>query len=456
MKTIIIFIIVFFSIGFAQLQSTKIDSLKTVSHDLSIEINSLKDELETIREENKEFVINGNITSVTDNGEIELWGSAIPVDLNTLTPGFISRGFIVVLNPSKKNAYLDMYVNAYHYYKGEIKGIKYFGDLPSKVKDVINGKENKIKLLTDEFVNIDKNIFNLKGEESLQNAERLYTETKYFESIDELKNTKKFSYEEQIINQLLYKNYVELIKESQVTKNYKNIFALIDTVIEIPSLSEEQYQQLKTVHFTLCIYLADSCYQNKQFDESITYYDNAEKYGFSLSDAQKERIANIYFDQGEEQLKLNNIAKARMRYISAIYFNKKLSGIIHEHLNNRKESKFFYTSLSVILPGMGLVAQGEGSGWTFFCVSTLSAVAAYSLNKEAINEGHKNIIYNPGAIDERNNDIKLRNFSLLVFAISYAWGIVNTVNGINEYNRKYDLSFGIETKTVNFAMRFNF
>lgn len=452
MKTVIILIVVFFNIGFAQLIKT--DTLETVSQNLITEIAALTNELTTIKDKNKQFVINGYITEVTEHGEATIWGSAIPIDLNTLTPEFTSEGYIIVLNPIKECTHLDAYVHGYHYYKGTKKGMKYFGDLPPEVKATINEKEDKIESLTNEITSVKNNIFRLKGEESLRKAERLYTETKYSESINELNNTKKFPFEEQIINHLLYKNYVGLIKESQATKNYNNIFSLIDTAVEILNLSEEQYQFLKTVHFSLCIYIADSCYKNNLFDEAIAHYDNAEKHGFNLSIEERERIASIYFEQGKEQLKLNNIDKSRMRFISAIYFNKKLSGVIYEHLNNKKDSKFLYTSLSIILPGMGLVAQGEDNGFLYLGISTLAAVAAYVSNKEAINTP-ENDLYHSQARYQRDRAITIRDVSLSVFAIAYVWGIINTVNYVDEYNRKYDLSFNVINNKLNFSMKLN-
>ncbi|MCK9209195.1 MAG: hypothetical protein M0P61_00025 [Ignavibacteriaceae bacterium] len=451
MRVAIIFIAVFFNVGFAQ----NIDSLETISNNLKTEIRTLEDELETIKGENTQFTINGNITDVTADGSAIIWGSAIPVDLNTLIPGFTSRGFMVVLNPNKENTYLDMYVNGRHYYKGEEKRTKYFGDLPSKTKDIINLKEYKIKLLTNEITSINNDVFRLKGEESLRKAERLYTETKYSESLVELEIAKYFSVEGKIVNGLLYKNYVELIKESQAVKNYSNVFTFIDTAVELPGLSEEQYQHLKTVHSSLCIYLADSCYQNKLFDESITYYDNAEKYGFKLSTEEKERIANIYFNQAEEQLKLKNANKASMLYLDAVYYDKKLFKVIDEHLDSQKRSSFLYITLSVILPGMGLVAQGEEEGWACFSIST-SAIIAAILFHQQIMQTPSSYLNNPGAGNPRDESTGYRNISLGVFAIAYIWGIISTENHVDEYNKKYNLSFNTNNNKLNFAMRINF
>jgi hypothetical protein len=461
MKKIIIFIVLFLNVGFAQLidlsqkKQEKADSLETVSYNLKAEIRTLEDELETIKGKNIEFTINGNITDVTADGSAIIWGSAIPVGLNTLIPGFTSRGYIVVLNPSKKNTYLDMYVNGRHYYKWEEKGTKFFGDLPSKTKDMINLKEYKIKLLTNEITSIDNDIFRLKGKESLRKAEQLYTEAKYSESMVELEIAKYFSVEGKIVNSLLYKNYIELIKESQSTKDYNNIFSFIETAVLLPGLNEEQYQYLKTLHSSLCIYLADSCYQNKLFDESITYYDNAEKYGFKLSTEEKERIANIYFNQAEEQLKLNNANKASMLYLDAVYYDKKLFKVIDEHLDSQKRSSFFYTALSVILPGMGLVAQGEEEGWAYFSISTSAIIAAILFHQE-IMQTPSSYLNNPGAGNPRDELIGYKNISLGVFAITYVWNIVSTINYVDEYNRKYDLSFNINSNKLNFTMRINF
>ena len=120
------------------------------------------------------------------------------------------------------------------------------------------------------------------------------------------------------------------------------------------------------------------------------------------------------------------------------------------------KSAFLYTTLSVVLPGMGLIAQGDKRGWIVFGITSISAIGAIIYQNKAMNTPNLPLRDSGWSKTERDEPLLMRNLFVSIGAVAYIWGLINTILTVNDYNEKYDLSFNSVGNFYNISMRINF
>ncbi|MDQ7818695.1 MAG: hypothetical protein RDU14_16840 [Melioribacteraceae bacterium] len=461
-------ILIFFLLITAALTAQNIDSLESVLYNYKnrrdIDIERMKE----IQLKYPVYNIRGDINGIYYEGSVLfIRGIAIPVDGNIYSEGTIATyGNIMLSEPKKENILANSYYNGYHYYLrtttektvyGTATLLKHYGNMPQKDKEILDQEQDEAKILNENIIIIEGKLAKLKSEASLLESQQLYDKGKYYESIDEINTAIKYSPDDKRIYDLLYNNYLAIISQGNNIESCKNIISLLETTLIMPKYTLEQCDHLKNEYAILCIKVAQDYYQNKLYNNAIIYYESAQKYGNSLNERSKKNYSSTYYYQGNNQLEQNLIEDARISYVKAIQIDETISPLVSNQLNSQMKSAFLYTTLSTVLPGMGLTAQGDKRGWIVFGITSISAIGAIIYHNKAMNTPNfLNDDDGARSKNQRDESISTRNIFIVIGAVFYISGIFGTISKVKEYNQKYDLGFNIGVKNISIAMKINF
>jgi hypothetical protein len=460
MKAKIFFFFLFVS---SLLIAQDIDSLETILYNYKDLRDVATEKVNEIQSKHPLYRIFGDIKGIYyDGAVIQLMGVALPVENILGSPGtMINRGNIFITSPKKEYYLLADAYEGYHYYirtetaetvLGAATLVKYYGDLPREEGEILKEKQNEIKILDENIKVIGKEVAKLKSDISKLRSKQLYKDGEYYKSISELNIVIKYSPNDEDIYDILYDDYLAIIFQSNNIDDCKNTISLLETTLFIPKYTLAQCARLRNEYSNLCIKVAKDYNENKLYNNAVMYCELALKYGNYLDENDKKIYSSIYYDQGNDQLKQNLIEDAKKSYKQAVQFDITASPMVFSQLNSQMKSVFLYTTLSTILPGMGLIAQGESNGWIYFGICVTSAMVAVVYNKETMN--------NPGITvaqaENKKSSMGIVGLSIGVGLITYIVGIVKTISKVKEYNQKYDIGFNIDTKNISLAMKINF
>ncbi|MHB8840990.1 MAG: hypothetical protein ACYC56_04240 [Candidatus Aquicultor sp.] len=448
------------------LSAQNIDSLEAELVSSKKEQDYVNSELNELEQKHKLFQVSGNVKGIYDNGSlILLWGKAWPLDGNFNSTGtMFENGNIFVENPKNKNFMGDSYYGK-HFFLYTTNGktvlgaatlVKYYGDMLWEDKEILDQKQGKAKILNENILIIENKLAKLKSEASLLKSQQLYDKGEYYESIAETNTAMRYSPDNKKIYDLLYNNYLALVSQSKDIESCKNTISLLKTTLITSKYTQEQRNHLENEYFLLCIKVAGDYYKNKLYNNAILYYESAQKFGNNLDERDRKNYSSTYYYQGNNQLEQNLIEDARISYVKAIQIDESISQLVSNQLNSQMKSAFLYTTLSAVLPGIGLTAQGDKRGWIVFGITSVSAIGAIIYHNKAMNTPDIPIKDDNYQRSQRADPILMRNICIGIGAVAYIWGLINTISTVNDYNEKYDLSFNSVGNSYSISMRINF
>ena len=459
--------IFFFCLLISTLLSAQvIDSLESVLYNYKSRRDIAIEKVRELQLKYPVYNIRGDINGMYYGGSVlYIRGIAIPVDGNIYSDGTIATyGNIMLSEPKKENIIANSYYSGYHYYQktetaetvlGAATLVKYYGNMPRKDKETLDQKQDEAKTLNENIIIIEGKLSKLKYQVSMLKSKQLYKDGQYYESISQLNTAIKYSPDDKDIYDLLYDNYLAIISLSKDVDDCKNTISLLETTLTMPKYTSEQCDQLKNEYSILCIKVAEDYYKNKLYNNAILYYESAQKYSHNLDAKNKKNYASIFYYQGNNQLEQNLIKDARISYEKAIQIDETISPMISNKLNSQMKSAFLYTTLSVVLPGMGLVAQGNTNGWIYFGITSAATLVSVVYHNIAMSQP-ESYLNNPEGGNPRSGYLTVKTIGIVVALISYAAGIIKTTAAVEDYNRKYDLGFNIGVKNISVVMKVNF
>lgn len=400
------------------------------------------------------FIIYGEIKDREENF-LQIWGSAIPANNDFSSPGTVEENNIIIVNPEKDKIIYNGYAGGKHYYlyKGFSKNafgadvpVRYYGELPSETKSKISSLSNevsnleqKIESLSEDYKLLQTNIIISKAKEKLKG-------TDYEESIDLLLKAKNLSATNKEIDQLLFRNYIELAQNNSANKDYIASLSNINTAIQLSNLANQQYDELKKFHSQLCMQIADINYDKVNYSDAVSYYSQSLKYSKQNINSIREKYSESYLQLGNSELSKGNVEQAKNNYKNSFEINRSMLPQIKSKLESQQKSSFLL-GFSSIIPGLGQMIQGDSkNALTHFGIFSGSLIGGFILKTVADNEynNYKDATSEADATRLYDTANKKLNYSYALFGFGGAviiYSIIDSFIKAENYNKKYEINF---------------